>query len=87
MTDTNVAIVGAGPYGLAAAMHLRRAGVDVRVIGQPMSFWQDMPAGLVLRSNWTATCIAEPQGELDSGRVLRRYRCQLRPAGAAGPLR
>ena len=64
MTDTNVAIVGAGPYGLAAARHLRRAGVDVQVIGQPMSFWQNMPAGLLLRSNWTATCIAEPEGDL-----------------------
>jgi len=64
MTDTNVAIVGAGPYGLAAAMHLRRAGVDVHVIGQPMSFWQNMPAFLVLRSNWTATCIGEPTGDL-----------------------
>lgn len=64
MTDTNVAIVGAGPYGLAAAMHLRKAGVDVRVIGHPMSFWQNMPAGLVLRSNWTATGIGEPEGDL-----------------------
>jgi FAD-dependent urate hydroxylase len=64
MTDTDVAIIGAGPYGLAAAAHLRRAGIDVRVIGQPMSFWQNMPAGLLLRSNWTATCIAEYQGEL-----------------------
>src|SRR5499427_2654745 len=64
MTDTNVAIIGAGPYGLTAAAHLRRAGVDVHVIGQPMSFWKGMPAGLLLRSNWTATCIAEYQGEL-----------------------
>src|SRR5262249_38362531 len=64
MTDTNVAIIGAGPYGLAAAAHLRRAGIDVQVFGQPMSFWQNMPAGLLLRSNWTATCIAEYQGEL-----------------------
>jgi hypothetical protein len=64
MTDTDVAIVGAGPYGLAAAVHLRRAGVDVHVIGQPMSFWQNMPAGMVLRSNWTATCIGEYDGEL-----------------------
>ena len=29
-----------------------------------MSFWQSMPADLLLRSNWTATCIAEYQGEL-----------------------
>ncbi|HEY5053245.1 MAG TPA: FAD-dependent oxidoreductase, partial [Solirubrobacterales bacterium] len=64
MTDTNVAIIGAGPYGLTAAAHLRRAGIDVQVIGQPMSFWQNMPAGLLLRSNWSATCIAEYQGEL-----------------------
>jgi cation diffusion facilitator CzcD-associated flavoprotein CzcO len=64
MTDTNVAIIGAGPYGLTAAAHLRRAGVDVLVIGRPMSFWQNMPAGLRLRSNWTATCIGEYQGEL-----------------------
>lgn len=64
MTDTNVAIIGAGPYGLTAAAHLRRAGVDTHVIGQPMSFWKSMPAGLLLRSNWTATCIAEHQGEL-----------------------
>jgi hypothetical protein len=64
MTDTNVAIIGAGPYGLAAAAHLRRAGIDVQIIGQPMSFWQNMPSGLLLRSNWTATCIAEYQGEL-----------------------
>jgi thioredoxin reductase len=64
MTDTDVAIIGAGPYGLTATAHLRRAGVDVRIIGQPMSFWQNMPVGLVLRSNWTATCIAEYQGEL-----------------------
>jgi FAD-dependent urate hydroxylase len=64
MTDTNVAIIGAGPYGLAAAAHLRRAGIDVQIFGQPMSFWRSMPAGLRLRSNWTATCIAEYQGEL-----------------------
>jgi hypothetical protein len=63
-TDTQVAVVGAGPYGLAAAAHLRRAGVEVRVLGQPMSFWQSMPTGLLLRSNWTATCIAEYRGEL-----------------------
>ena len=59
-----VAVIGAGPYGLSAAAHLRRAGVQLSVFGQPMSFWQSMPAGLLLRSNWTATCIAEHQGEL-----------------------
>lgn len=65
VTDINVAIIGAGPYGLAAAAHLRRTGVEVKVFGEPMSFWQNnMPAGLLLRSNWTATCIGEYKGEL-----------------------
>ena len=62
MSDTDVAILGAGPYGLAAAAHLRRAGVEVRILGDPMSFWRGMPAGMLLRSNWTATCIAGHQG-------------------------
>jgi FAD-dependent urate hydroxylase len=64
MPDEDVVIVGAGPYGLAAAAYLRRAGVDVRVLGDPMSFWRTMPVGMLLRSNWTATCIAEYQGPL-----------------------
>lgn len=64
MPDTDVAIVGAGPYGLATAAHLRRGGVSAHVFGDPMSFWQTMPAGMLLRSNWTATCIAEYEGPL-----------------------
>lgn len=64
MTDVDVAVLGAGPHGLAATAHLRRAGVDVRVIGDPMSFWRTMPMGMILRSNWTATCIAEYDGPL-----------------------
>jgi hypothetical protein len=64
MTTADVAIIGAGPYGLAAAAHLRRAGVEPQVFGEPMSFWRTMPKGMLLRSNWTATCIAEYRGPL-----------------------
>ncbi len=57
-----VAVVGAGPYGLALGAHLREAGVDVIVFGEPMSFWrQSMPQGMKLRSPWHATHIADPQ--------------------------
>lgn len=64
MPDTDVAVVGAGPYGLSATAHLRRAGVDVHALGDPMSFWRTMPDGMLLRSNWSATCIAEYEGPL-----------------------
>ena len=64
MEQTHTVIVGAGPHGLAAAAHLRRAGVECRVLGDPMSFWATMPEGMLLRSNETATGIAEPAGSL-----------------------
>ncbi|MGA3035050.1 MAG: NAD(P)-binding domain-containing protein [Terracidiphilus sp.] len=64
-TDCQVVILGAGPYGLSAATYLRAAGVEARVFGKPMSFWHDqMPKGMCLRSNWGASHIADPRGEL-----------------------
>ncbi len=84
MDETAVAVLGAGPHGLAAAAHLRRAGAEVRVVGDPMSFWRTMPAGMLLRSNWTATCIAEYDGPLalegylaETGAELDRHRVPL----------
>jgi len=60
-----VAIVGAGPYGLSSAAYLRSAGIETRVFGEPMAFWQNqMPAGMCLRSNWGASHIADPRQEL-----------------------
>ncbi len=68
MSATDVAVLGAGPYGLAVASALGAAGVEHRVIGDPMSFWREMPEGMLLRSNWTATSIADYRGpvSLDS---------------------
>jgi hypothetical protein len=73
VSDCNVAVIGAGPYGLSAATYLRAAGVERRVFGDPMSFWANqMPAGMCLRSNWGASHIADPKGEL----TLDAYREQ-----------
>ena len=59
--DCEVAVIGAGPYGLAVAAHLRRAAVSTRVFGRPLSFWREhMPKGMRLRSPWIATHIADP---------------------------
>jgi pyridine nucleotide-disulfide oxidoreductase len=60
-----VVIIGAGPYGLAAAAHLRAAGVEARVFGEAMAFWaRQMPAGMLLRSYWDASHIADPARDL-----------------------
>ena len=62
-TRQPIAVIGCGPYGLAAAAALRRVGADVRIFGRVMSFWREhMPAGMYLRSTWDASHIAEPQG-------------------------
>src|SRR2546429_191971 len=46
----DVAIVGAGPYGLSLATHLKAEGVPFRIFGRPMQFWCDLPAGMFLKS-------------------------------------
>jgi cation diffusion facilitator CzcD-associated flavoprotein CzcO len=58
------AVIGAGPYGLAATAHLRAAGVGVHTFGRPMDLWERMPAGMFLRSSWDASTISDPHGEL-----------------------
>jgi FAD-dependent urate hydroxylase len=62
MTGCDVVILGAGPYGLAAGAHLRAIpGLDVRVFGEPMEFWNaHMPEGMLLRSPWAASHISDP---------------------------
>ncbi|MGA9789082.1 MAG: FAD-dependent oxidoreductase [Terriglobales bacterium] len=63
--DCNVTIIGAGPYGLSSAAYLRAAGIETRIFGEPMSFWENqMPAGMCLRSNWGASHIADPKQAL-----------------------
>lgn len=66
MDRCDVAIVGAGPYGLSAAAHLSQLkGLDVRLLGEPMSFWErHMPEGMLLRSPWAGSHIADPGDRL-----------------------
>jgi cation diffusion facilitator CzcD-associated flavoprotein CzcO len=74
--DCDVAVIGAGPYGLAAAAHLRAARIDTRVFGEAMGFWKNnMPKGMWLRSPWIASHIADPKGKhsLDHYASLRGF--------------
>jgi cation diffusion facilitator CzcD-associated flavoprotein CzcO len=56
-------VIGAGPYGLAVAAELRRAGANVHAFGELMSFWmRHMPSGMNLRSIRSASHIGDPTG-------------------------
>jgi cation diffusion facilitator CzcD-associated flavoprotein CzcO len=79
--DCDVAIVGAGPYGLSTAAHLHAAnGLDVRVFGEPMTFWErKMPVGMLLRSPWLASNLSDPH----RASTIDRFRAAVGAAFAA----
>lgn len=57
-----VAVIGAGPFGLSTAAHLRARGIPVRVFGDPMVSWRDhMPTGMLLKSTPAASNLDAPQ--------------------------
>ena len=74
MTQTDVAIIGAGPYGLSISAHLRARGVDHVVLGRPLESWrQDMPEDMVLKSEPFASNLWDEAGDftLETFRVHR----------------
>ena len=77
------AIIGAGPYSLATGAFLRRAGVEARLYGDVMGFWEAMPQGMFLRSYYRASNIADPVGAL----TLPAYEAEVgRPVARPIPL-
>jgi thioredoxin reductase len=62
MADTELLVVGAGPYGYSAAAYARERGIGTRIVGRPMGFWRDqMPADMYLRSgrDWSLDAAGE----------------------------
>ena len=61
----DIVVVGAGPYGLSAAAHLKATGLNARIFGRPMDFWANkMPVGMLLRSPRVASNISGPRQSL-----------------------
>jgi thioredoxin reductase len=68
--DTQIAIIGAGPYGLALAAHLRAQGIEYRIFGVPMEAWiTKMPKGMFLKSQGFASNLYDP----DDAYTLKRF--------------
>jgi Pyridine nucleotide-disulphide oxidoreductase len=75
--DYDAVVVGAGPYGLSAAAHLRERGLEVGVFGKPLHFWRvHMPENMLLRSYWWATSISDPGKRYSIMQYFRETRQQ-----------
>ncbi len=64
LSTKTTAVIGAGPYGLSVAAHLRARAVPTLVFGEPMESWHMMPARMNLKSVWSASSLADPEGAL-----------------------
>lgn len=82
MTEpVDVAVIGAGPYGLSISAHLSAAGIPHRIFGPPMQTWRAMPEGMFLKSLDFATNIYSPR----RGFRLTDY-CNQRAISSAEPV-
>lgn len=62
-SNTETVIIGAGPFGLSIAAHLRGAGAPFRIFGKPMDRWlSQMPVGMFLKSEGRASSLSDPAG-------------------------
>lgn len=66
----DVAIIGAGPYGLSLAAHLRPSGLRARIFGRPLDTWRHhMPRNMLLKSDGFASNLSSPA----EGHTLKDY--------------
>lgn len=69
-TSIDVAIIGAGPYGLSIAAYLSATNLKYRIFGNPMQSWrQNMPKGMFLKSDGFASSLYDPGSTF----TLRHY--------------
>jgi thioredoxin reductase len=61
--NTTTIVIGAGPYGLSIAAHLKAYNIPTLIFGKPMEFWEKMPADMYLKSFWSAASLSAPGGK------------------------
>jgi thioredoxin reductase len=68
--DTTV-VIGAGPYGLAAASHLTAQKIPNFIFGKPMEFWRKMPPSMFLKSSWSSLSLGDPGNKYSLNRFSK----------------
>jgi cation diffusion facilitator CzcD-associated flavoprotein CzcO len=84
---TDTIIIGAGPYGLSLAAHLRSTGRSFRIFGAPMDFWsKHMPRGMFLKSEGFASDLFAPDNKLTLKAYCAENAVPYREIGLPVPL-
>lgn len=82
-----VAVIGAGPYGLSLAAHLRARGVDFRIFGKSLDTWsRHMPEGMFLKSDGFASNLSAPTPDSTLAAYCAKLRLPYRDQGLPVPL-
>lgn len=77
-----IAIIGAGPYGLSIAAHLKARGGEFRIFGSPMHTWLNhMPQGMHLKSEGFASTLYDPDSNFTLADYCRRRAIQYADTG------
>jgi thioredoxin reductase len=80
-------IIGAGPYGLSVAAHLRAARVPFELLGTPLESWRThMPEGMGLKSERFASSLWDPNRRYTLKRFCEYQGLPYQPVGSPLPL-
>jgi FAD-dependent urate hydroxylase len=87
MRTMNLAIIGAGPYGLSISAYLRAHGIHHEIFGQPMSSWRrNMPRAMNLRSEPHASNLWDPERRYTLKAFYREKGLSYQASGRPLPL-
>ena len=88
MSRIDTIIIGAGPYGLSLAAHLKAQDLPFVILGTPMDHWQrNMPPNMVLRSEPFASSFSAPGGALTMEDYCREIKADYRAIGLPLPIK
>ena len=84
---SEVAIIGAGPFGLSAAAYLSARGIEFRIFGNPMQTWiENMPRGMRLKSEGFASSLYDPESSFTLADYCRERNLPYADIGLPVPL-